>query len=248
MKFKPSRPHLRISNSNNNNNNKMNQKSPSQEIDYAEEGRKLLVLYNLPESIYTNNQDPASPSSCVRRKRYAPFNPIFKHPTSGATLYVGNYMAAGNLQLLEQMDNCKRIVFCQNQDGKKVFEDDESFGYFDFPIGRWRTILANRKPETIFAFFKPLFQFLEDQLSQGNSVLVHCLAGAHRAGTTGIACLMHFTGMNPMEATLAAQQLRPAINPIGDFPLLLQLLEVGMEIEKGKQKTIKEGEEKDGSS
>ena len=30
------------------------------------------------------------------------------------------------------------------------------------------------------------------QIYLGESVLVHCLAGAHRAGTTGIISLMHF--------------------------------------------------------
>ena len=30
------------------------------------------------------------------------------------------------------------------------------------------------------------------QIFLGESVLVHCLAGAHRAGTTGIISLMHF--------------------------------------------------------
>lgn len=60
-------------------------------------------------------------------------------------------------------------------------------------------------------------------------MLVHCLAGAHRAGTAGVSCLMHLLKIRAPEATRMAKTLRPAINPIGDFPALLDLLEKGME-------------------
>ena len=32
---------------------------------------------------------------------------------------------------------------------------------------------------------KPVLEFIDDVIKRGESVLVHCLAGAHRAGTTG---------------------------------------------------------------
>jgi len=46
----------------------------------------------------------------------------------------------------------------------------------------------------IVAFMAPMFSFVEHAIVRGESVLVHCLAGAHRAGTTGCACLVHFAG------------------------------------------------------
>ena len=46
-------------------------------------------------------------------------------------------------------------------------------------------------------------------------VLIHCLAGAHRAGTTSVAYLMHKTGKGPKEATVLAKRRRPVINPRG---------------------------------
>ena len=55
----------------------------------------------------------------------------------------------------------------------------------------------------------------------GHSVLIHCLAGAHRAGTTAILCLMHLLGLNSVEATQTAQSLRSMIEPIGSFQQLL---------------------------
>ena len=54
-------------------------------------------------------------------------------------------------------------------------------------------------------------------------MLVHCLAGAHRAGTTGILCLMRYADMNGAEAVAAAKRLRPVIDPIGRFPQLISM-------------------------
>ena len=45
-------------------------------------------------------------------------------------------------------------------------------------------------------FTNPMFAFIEEAIAGGESVLVHCLAGAHRAGTTGCACLVHFAGLH----------------------------------------------------
>lgn len=195
-------------------------------FDYAEEGRKLLARVNMVDANGNVLVGPPNENSGVRR--YAPYNIIYKHPSTEGAIYVGNYMAAESMDHLNSIQTCRRIVFCQNNDGKKHFEDDPNFVYFDFPIGRWRSLLSDRKPETVYAFFAPFFQFLDDQLLDGKSILIHCLAGAHRAGTAGIASLMHLTGMTASEAIKTAQTLRPAINPIGDFPKLLALLEEGM--------------------
>ena len=56
-------------------------------------------------------------------------------------------------------------------------------------------------------------------------MLIHCLAGAHRAGTAGVACLMHLCDLDMQTAVTIAQTARPAINPIGDFPKLLSALD-----------------------
>jgi protein-tyrosine phosphatase len=80
--------------------------------------------------------------------------------------------------------------------------------------------------DKVFAFFVPVFDFIETATSQGKSVLIHCLAGAHRAGTTGIAFLMHIADLSQADATKAAQQLRPIVDPIYSFKDLLALLEV----------------------
>ena len=36
----------------------------------------------------------------------------------------------------------------------------------------------------------------------GENVLVHCLAGAHRAGTAGVIAVMYLTGLRHVQVTL----------------------------------------------
>lgn len=98
-----------------------------------------------------------------------------------------------------------------------------------FPIATWHNTLGSSPtPGDVRNYFTPLFQFVETSLAEGNNVYVHCLAGAHRAGTAGVACLMYLCGLNSTEAVGVAKKLRPAINPIGSFPALLELLNRAM--------------------
>lgn len=81
--------------------------------------------------------------------------------------------------------------------------------------------------EEAVSFAQPVLNFISDALDRGENVMVHCLAGAHRAGTTGIICLMHFAKLGVKEAIFMAKQCRPIIDPISDFPLLLARLARG---------------------
>ena len=69
-----------------------------------------------------------------------------------------------------------------------------------------------------------MFLFIEEAISNGESVLVHCLAGAHRAGTTGVSCLIHFADLQVDEASRIAKRCRPIIDPIGQLPEFLKRL------------------------
>ena len=61
-----------------------------------------------------------------------------------------------------------------------------------------------RYPQEIAGFFRPLFEFVTSNLEAGNNVLIHCLAGAHRAGTAGVACIMHLCGLRCVNLTIPA--------------------------------------------
>lgn len=125
--------------------------------------------------------------------------------------------------------------------------------YFRFNIA-WHTHVSGN-PTNLAKFLGGFFAFVDAALAQGKSVLVHCLAGAHRAGTAAVLLLMHKDGLGSEEATKAAQALRPIINPIGQLPLLLRRFEalraethrrVWAEAEEARQ--AQELRQKDGKS
>ncbi len=78
-----------------------------------------------------------------------------------------------------------------------------------------------------------MFEFIEDAISNGQNVMVHCLAGAHRAGTTGVACLIHFAKLPVMDAITIAKKCRPIIDPIGHLPEFLVRLQRAEEAKGG---------------
>jgi hypothetical protein len=81
----------------------------------------------------------------------------------------------------------------------------------------------------VLAFAQQLFDFVDAALASGGSVLIHCLAGAHRAGTTGVCCLMRHYGLSPADAIAMAQSLRPVINPIKHLPEFLRRYHLAMQ-------------------
>ena len=60
-----------------------------------------------------------------------------------------------------------------------------SLDYFTFDVAFWRREVMGRLRGETQTFIRPVLEFINDVINRGQSVLVHCLAGAHRAGTTG---------------------------------------------------------------
>ena len=82
---------------------------------------------------------------------------------------------------------------------------------------------AAAAPDDVLAFFAPLFGFVDEELG-GAGVLIHCLAGAHRAGTAGTACLMHLCGLRA-PGHRGGPGGGAVIDPIYDFKQLLEMLD-----------------------
>lgn len=97
---------------------------------------------------------------------------------------------------------------------------------------------TNSSDSSIIKFSKPLFDFIDDSIENGESVLVHCLAGAHRAGTTGCACLVHYAGLDVATAIKTAKRLRSIIDPIGHLPDFLHRLYKAESLSKSKTDTL----------
>lgn len=192
--------------------------------DFDEEARKLFKSLGL---------DPSGNSGGFG---YNPLDPIYKDPTTGGAVYVGNQTAASNRTLLDShkithVVNCTDNMVNYHESGTSGAmaghgdgPDRPPLTYYRFNISYWQRYVDG-SDESVLAFVRPVFEFVDSAVAAGGAVLVHCLAGAHRAGTTGCLLLMYKAEMDVRTAISSAKKLRPAIDPIGSLPELLKRYE-----------------------
>ena len=157
-------------------------------------------------------------------KKWGNLDPIFRHSKTGAMVFCGNTNAAQSKQILSE-NGITRVVNCKDPDSPCYHEKDPSFEYLRFPIAYHYRDLPNRNRQATLKYFGKLHNWVDAQLSDGKSVLIHCLAGAHRAGTASVSYMMYAGNLSKNEAIAIAQRQRPVICPIGSFPALLDKLE-----------------------
>ena len=96
----------------------------------------------------------------------------------------------------------RHVVNCQGLDSENYHEKSSEFTYLRFPIG----VASYCSPFDIdtntgvVRYFNVFFDFVEKVMREGKNVLIHCLAGAHRAGTTGCAWLMYANKLSVEDA------------------------------------------------
>lgn len=171
-------------------------------------------------------------SSSASRKHHKALDSIWKNAKTGAKVYVGNATAAANKRLLKRK-KIFAIVNCQNTTSLNYHEGKKQFYYHRFPV---TTLAMNKEKQFDCATgagaynggFHQTFEFMEEQLRQGRNVLIHCAAGAHRAGTVGVAWLMKQHGLGAVEAIAKAKTSRPIVQPFGLLLGLLHFLEMDL--------------------
>jgi len=184
------------------------------DTDYDEEALKIFEQFNLAPS---------------PRERYSNLDALWRHPVSGAGFYVGNIRAASSLQVLND-HGILAVVNCQGRETKNFFEHDSRIKYFRFPVAYLRPSMTRNKEESwALKGYQPAFDFIDASLQSGKNVLVHCLAGAHRAGSLGCAYLMYRAGINLDDAIKKAKFMRPIIGPFGGLLETLHYLERDLE-------------------
>lgn len=178
-------------------------------VDFDAEGRNLWARLNLDKS-------------SVGGRQWNPIDPIWRNPNTNGTIYVGNQSAAENLRLLQSL-GITHVVNCTAGQGSSQIPNyhEGKLKYYRFPISYWSSYVRPNDDESVSAFLSPVFAFIDEALVSGENILVHCLAGAHRAGTTGILCLMNYAELDPVSATRLAKTCRPVIDPIAHLPELL---------------------------
>jgi hypothetical protein len=161
----------------------------------------------------------ASGQGHVHHDKYCSINQIYSGGEGKGTIFVGNKNAASTRAMLKK-DSITHIVNCTKL-LPNYFEAEAGMSYLRFEINLWMQ-RVNGTPESILHFLKPFFDFVDRAVDSGRSVLVHCVAGAHRAGTAGCLLLMHYHQLAAKDATTCMRSLRPVTEPKG---ALLQLLE-----------------------
>jgi hypothetical protein len=227
--------------------------SGGSELDYDQLGRELIASLNLDDT------------AGKKRTMYGDADAIFRHPTNGARVFIGDLRCAESRERLAA-HGITAIVNCQGPESENFFEKDPAFIYLRFPSAMWWKFIPShaRTDKNVLTFFAPCFRFIDEAVASGRSVLIHCLAGnphpythpnshpvtlthpnlhshpnltltagAHRAGTTGVAYVMHATGLELKTALPLTQRCRSVVNPIGTLTELLQLLDRALAPSRG---------------
>lgn len=181
-------------------------------LDFDEEGRKLLAAVGLDVE------------EALARHEYSHLDAVLRIQNS--RIFIGNQVSASSLELLQQQ-SISHVVNCTDS-MPNYHEDSAAIAYYRFDVSRFIYSGKLRDSAQLAAFCLPLFCWIDDAVAQGGNVLIHCLAGAHRAGATGIACVMHYGRLDAVQATSLVQRLRPIVSPIGNIPLFLSALEAAM--------------------
>lgn len=129
-------------------------------LDFDAEARNLWARLNL---------DPMSRPS----GQWNPLDSIYRHPTGGGTIYVGNQMAAENLTLL-RTHNISHVVNCTFGESKIPDYHLGKLQYYNFPVSHW-PLYVNSTHSSVLAMTDPLFAFIDSAIANGKSVLVSFL-------------------------------------------------------------------------
>lgn len=147
---------------------------------------------------------------------------LYADESTGGRVWVGNQTAAEAPVSRLAARGIECVVNCT--DDLPNFHEGGAARYLRFDIAMWHRH-TDGTDGSVQRFVAPFFAFVDAALARGASVLVHCLAGAHRAGTAAVLLLMHKHGWDAASAIAAAKTLRPIINPIGHLPGLLHRYE-----------------------
>lgn len=216
-------------------------KQKEQPTDYMLAAQNLMVKMGL--SLFSKRSEQVDEDNALQDNTenniYRNLDVIYKYAPTGGCIITGNERAANNIHIINK-NKITTIINCTRPARSgclpNYHESNPRLKYYDFPVACWNDYILydsagdrvtdiREKFKQMTVFFSPMLQCIEKTLRRGENVLIHCLAGAHRAGTTTIIALMHFKDMTADDATRLAKSIRPVIDPISDFPTLLRLFE-----------------------
>ncbi|XP_045614782.1 dual specificity protein phosphatase 3 [Procambarus clarkii] len=146
-------------------------------------------------------------------------------------LYIGDLAAAKNKEYLKKVGITH--VLNAAQGNKFATVDTDAEFYKDVGIKYMGMKLLDIASANISQFFDSGSQFIDDALSSGGKVLVHCFMGISRSATVAAAYLMMVKNMTAIEAIQTLRKNR-AIYPNDGFLSQLADLDNKLSKERGK--------------
>eukprot|EP00439_Symbiodinium_sp_Y106_P059511 s1677_g8.t1 len=146
---------------------------------------------------------------------YSPFNAIWKHPESGASLYIANAASAKSPEVLERHGIGALVCCLDFNQNLGPFEEVDGTKCLYFPVSCWREAAPDKSVKGA-------------QVAARMPVSMVHLWGHIPAGTAGIACLMQLCNLDFKSATTAAKAARPSIDPMAHLSALLRKFEISM--------------------
>ena len=202
--------------------NQTNNTSPSI---FDQEAKALWKKLGINKQELSSDDDDDDDET-TKMIKYNHLDAIYKHPKTGATIFCGDRIASVSPGLLDA-NGITHLVNCTAGVGeiKNVFENDrgefkDKYKYYRFPISNFCDFITEEN-ESVDKFVDPLYSFIDSALENGKNVLVFCLAGAHRAGTTATSCLIYYEKMDPETAIRVAKSRRSVMDPIHKLPYFL---------------------------
>jgi protein-tyrosine phosphatase len=155
---------------------------------------------------------------------FAKLNPfltnVFTNSNSNGQLYVGNLLAANNINILRKY-NINTIITLNHNPPESINDIQVVHSHYHYPI--------NDNPGQLIDFdiFQRLALIVDDDLKNGINVLVHCYAGISRSTTFILFYLMHQYRDQPLRKLLQyLKDVHPITSPNKGFIKQLQDLEI----------------------
>lgn len=127
-------------------------------------------------------------------------------------LYVSDWWSATNEALLRRQKIS--VVICLNEN-RKTREDEDA--YQRLGIRHYHFTIPDHPRAPISLLFAKTFRIIDDELSQGGRVLVHCQAGVSRSVTIAAAYLVKKNNIAAAQAIDEIRQVRPIAWPNHGF-------------------------------
>jgi len=158
------------------------------------------------------DDDPPIESSYLIRSLKTPINKIQEK------IFIGSKDAAEDLELLQRNNISHILQVCCGQS-----RFTKNFHYKVISI-------CDEECTCIYEYFQESFEFIEEAITYGTGILIHCQGGVSRSATIIIAYLIKKFQMTFEDALHYVQSSRPVVQPNLGFQKQLKEYEVLIKI------------------